>query len=533
MSTLVVSLSDPLGHALAIAHAMRDEPNCDLERGAGVPRLDGESDLLAILAIVAPDLTVDDAGFAPWSWLADVRALVKRAESFADEVDQASYEQAYAAWKLELEKIEAHLRTHRYLFGDQLTFADLLLYTFALRLDPVYARLFKANAYLLEDLPALHAFVRDLHERPAFHATLDWDAIVGEPTRSREVLAPRGIVSLGRPDLHAPHFRHELSTRSSLDASVEEDPDARRTRGEFVRGQSKHRRWIGSDELPGEPGRYHLFAPYNCPWSHRALLARAVKGLEDVVGASIVCFRRHPERGWQFNPAIEGCTIDHVKGRRFVVEYYEDEGSTEKSVPILYDTVSETIVNNESAEILRMFDDAFGRHAKPIRLYPKEHRAEIDRVNEQVYQRINNGAYKAGFAKSQLAYEQAYHRYFAALRWVDGLLADDDWLVGSDEPTEADLRLFPTVFRHDAVYWARFRLDAARIRDFPNLAGWLERMLDWPGVREASNLDHARNGYFGRSGNEIVPAAPEPLELSPKDYPRDVWLGDISPARRR
>ena len=256
-----------------------------------------------------------------------------------------------------------------------------------------------------------------------------------------------------------------------------------------------------------------------------ALLGRAVKGLDAAVGASIVYFRRDPERGWQFNPAIPGCTEDRVHGRTYVAEYYEAEGSEERSVPFLYDTLTERIVNNESADILRMFDDAFGPLAtRGVSLYPEAHRAEIDRLNEEIYQRINNGAYKAGFARTQAAYARAFERYFAGLAWIESRLRDRPWLVDTDHPTEADLRLFPTIFRHDAVYYARFRLDAARVRDYPRLADWLRRMLDWPGVADASDLDHARNGYFGRTGNEIVPAGPVPLALSPKDFSRDTWL---------
>lgn len=532
---LVVSLGDEWGHALAILRGRLEEPErtvaLRIEPGVA-PRLerDGEvveRDPLTLARALAPDLFVDDPRFGAWR-VSIARTLIEGGRAIAREDDQARYEEAWDGWRRELEAVEAHLTTHRYLLGDAPSFVDVLLYVFAVRLDAVYCRLYKANPHLLEDLPALHAFARDLHEEPAFFAALDWDALIREPTEAHPVLAPRGILSRGgRPDLHAPHFRHELSPPAEVDASIEEDAERSHVEGEFVRGRSRLRGWVGTEEHPAEAGRYHLFAPYNCPWSHRALLARSVKGLEEVVGVSVVCFRRHPERGWQFNPAIEGCTEDRVHGRRFVAEYYEAQGSSERSVPILYDTETERIVNNESAEILRMFDDAFGPLAsRSIRLYPEEHREAIDRVNELVYQRINNGAYKAGFARSQRAYEQAFSRYFAGLRWVDEQLADRDWLVGSEEPTEADLRLFPTVFRHDAVYHSRFRLDAARVRDYRNLARWLDRMLAWPGVAEASDLDHARNGYFGRTGNEIVPAGPVPLGLSPKDYPRAVWLGD-------
>ena len=297
-----------------------------------------------------------------------------------------------------------------------------------------------------------------------------------------------------------------------------------------MRGLSGHRDVITADGrsgFPAEAGRYHLYAPYNCPWSHRALLGRSVKGLEEAIGVTIVYFRRHPEEGWQTNPKIPGCTEDPIGRHRFIREIYEAVGSEERSVPVLFDTETGTIVNNESAEILRMFGQAFDALAtRDVDLYPAAHRDAIDRLNELVYQRINNGAYKAGFASSQHAYDRAFARYFSALEWLEESLEGRDFLVGTPHPTEADLRLFPTLFRHDAIYYARFRLNRARVRDYPRLASWLERMLAWPGVADASDLDHARNGYFGRTGNEIVPAGPVPLGLSPKDYPREVWLGD-------
>ena len=525
MSRLQIEPGEPVGHALSILAAFAGD--VEIAEGDGAPRLDGAAlDPIAIARALAPGRVSDDE-----RWARAALDLIEGAVAIGAEDDQAGYEQKYAAWVSDLERVEAHLAGRRFATGPEPRFDDLLLFAFAVRLDGVWFALLKANRFLLEDLPALHGHARDLFELPEVHERTDLDAIVAAAHRDPrwEVLNPRGLVPAGgRPDLDAPHFRDELVDAGlAVDASVEEDPDASRATGEFVRGQSGHRGWVGTERFPAEPGRYHLFAPYNCPWSHRALLGRSVKGLHDVIGATVVYFRRHPERGWQMNPAIPGCTEDPVEGHRFVKAYYEAEGSSEKSVPILYDTETARIVNNESAELLRMFDDAFGALAtRDLRLYPPAHRAAIDRINEHVYQRINNGAYKAGFARSQHAYERAFARYFAALRWLDGLLEGRDWLVGSDAPTEADLRLFPTVFRHDAVYYARFRLNAARVRDYPRLAAWLDRMLAWPGVADASNLDHARNGYYGRTGNEIVPAGPLPLGLSPKDFTREVWLGD-------
>jgi putative glutathione S-transferase len=531
--SLTVSRGLAWGHALAMArYRIHDADQCialAVEAGA-VPLVTRSGnklsdDALDIARSLAADLFTDPGHDEQ---LERVTALLAGAEAIGVEDDQARYELAYDAWTAKLEQVETLLSERRYLLGNELSFADLLLFAFAVRLDGVYNALFKANPYLLEDLPNLHGFARDLYEQPEVWSQTEWDAIVSEPHLAHTLLNAKGLLPLGgRPDLDAPHGRAELGIAAAQDASTEEDPNRRRGQGEWVRGLSHRRDWVGSSQYPAVAGRYHLFAPYNCPWSHRALLARSVKGLDKVVGATVVFFRRHPERGWQLNPAIPGCSEDPIHGRRFIVEYYEAEASKERSVPILYDTESERIVSNESAEILRMFDDAFGSLAtRELRLYPEPLRAAIDRVNEHIYQRINNGAYKAGFANSQAAYERAYARYFAALRWVNDMLADNEFLLGTPQPTEADLRLFPTVFRHDAVYYARFRLNQARIRDYPALARWQTRMLAWPGVSEASNLDHARNGYFGRTGNEIVPKGPVPLGLSSKDYPRAVWLNE-------
>lgn len=563
---LVAAPGDARGHALMMIHAQRDS-GLTLIRSEGAPgtllggpfrgepayvlhaRTDAEftgpallpvvaevesgrivaDDALDIARTLAPDLFPPDRTHDEWVTRITTR-LLDGALALGLLSEQRAYEQAYARFETELRAVEAHLTERRYLLGTKLSFADFLLFAFCARLDSVYFPLYKANPCLLEDLPALHGFARDLYERTEVHTTTDFYAIVAyhhlaHPTLDPRALLPRG----GRPELDAPHFRADVDPK----AGVEEKPSALRATGEFVRGRSGHRAAIVDDseaDFPAVAGRYHLYAPYNCPWSHRALLARSVLGLDDVVSATVVSFRRHPERGWQMNPALPGCDADPVGGHRFIRSIYEQVGSEETSVPILYDTVSEQIVNNESADILRMFGAAFGALAtRPVDLYPAAHRDEIDRLNELIYQRINNGAYKAGFARSQHPYDRAFARYFAGLDWLEKRLADRDFLVGTAHPTEADLRLFPTLFRHDAVYYARFRLNKARVRDYPRLEAWLARMMAWPGVAEASNLDHARNGYFGRSGNGVVPAGPVPLGLSSKDYPRTVWLGDAEP----
>ncbi|MDH3654283.1 MAG: glutathione S-transferase C-terminal domain-containing protein [Myxococcales bacterium] len=449
---------------------------------------------------------------------------------------QGDYEARYVALQKRLEGFETTLTNIRFLLGNkEITYADCLLFVFLVRLNSVYFDLFKATFFLLEDRPALFSYCRDLIERREFFETTDLKSIKTESFLGEPVLNSRGITPLGgEPDFHQPHDRHLKfsADRATINArGTEEDQKTARAAGEWVRGVSALRRTIESRtdaEFPSEAGRYHLFAPYNCPWSHRALLGRSVKGLSGIIGASVVYFRRHPDHGWQFNEKIPGCTADQVGGERFLRAYYEKVDSTERSAPVLWDTKTNQIVNNESADILRMFNRAFDDQLGGdfIDLVPAALETELDELNELIYQRINNGAYKAGFAGTQAAYERAYHRYFSALQYLNDLLSGREFLLGTVHPTEADLRLFPTIFRHDAVYYARFKLNHARIIDYPELSAWLATMLDWPGVREASNLDHARNGYFGRTGNGIVPAGPVPLELSPSAFSREVWLGD-------
>ncbi|MEM1022976.1 MAG: glutathione S-transferase C-terminal domain-containing protein [Myxococcota bacterium] len=469
--------------------------------------------------LLAPDLSQGS--------LAQVETeLLEPLESLVGLHDQGAYEAAHARLADSFRTWDARLAEQRYVDGETWGLADVLLFVILVRLDPVYYELHKATVGLLRDFDHLWAFARDLYEEPAFADTTDFNTMKFVAQRGRPMLNPQGLVPRGGiPDLDAPHERHfRFALVDVRSGGAEEAPRGQRTRGEWVRPASKLRSWLGSDEFPAVPGRYHLYAPYNCPWSHRALLGRAVKGLQDLVGASIVYFRRDPEQGWQFNPKIPGCTPDLEGQRTFVRELYEEVGSAERSVPVLWDTVSRRIVSNESADILRMFNSAFGKEAKrQLELVPPEKEAEINRLNELVYQRLSNGAYKAGFAKSQAAYERAYARYFSMIDWLEERLRTRSWLADTEQPSEADLRLFPTIVRHDTIYYSRFRLNRSRIREQRALSGWLNRMMGLPGVSEASNLDHARNGYFGRTGNQIVPAGPVPLELSPKDYGPEVW----------
>lgn len=330
----------------------------------------------------------------------------------------------------------------------------------------------------------------------------------------------------------------ETSTQES-----QKDAAARRAKGEFVRGVSGFRSVIGDDpDFPAQPNRYHLFVALNCPWCHRVTLARSILGLADSITMDVAFPSRTndddpvaPNR-WEFNPnriaSLTGTTLPECTdetgtghGFRLAKDIYDAEGSDEASVPILYDKVAKRIVTNESADIVRMLNaqatDLGSTIAKAERpnLYPSDTdlRTDIDALNEQIYVAINNGAYKAGFSSDQTVYAAAFDAYFDMLATLERRLAADErpFLTG-DRFTEADLRLFPTIYRHDPVYYVRMKLNGARILDYPHLWRWLCRVYSISGVAEAGSLIHCRQGYFGRSWNNVVPLGP----LKPMAYPQ-------------
>lgn len=289
-------------------------------------------------------------------------------------------------------------------------------------------------------------------------------------------------------------------------------------RGEFVRPQSRFRSWVsadGSSGFPAEPGRYHLYVSLACPWAHRTLIVRALKGLEHAISVSIV----DPlmgEDGWAFSDA-PGCIPDTVNGARYLREIYtkaDPHYSGRVTVPVLWDKRTGTIVNNESADIVRMLNsafDAFATRAQPD-LYPLGLRAEIDRLNAFVYERINDGVYRAGFAASQEAYERAFRSLFGALDEIEARLARSRYLLG-ERPTEADWRLFPTLVRFDAVYYVHFKCNLRRVADYPNLSNYVRDLYQVPGVAQTVDMDHIKRHYYGShrhiNPTGIVPLGPE------------------------
>ncbi len=334
------------------------------------------------------------------------------------------------------------------------------------------------------------------------------------------------------------------------DTATEEDQTnatERRAQGEFVRGVSGFRHAIGDAAFPPEPGRYHLFVALNCPWCHRVTLARNVLGLQDSITMDVAFPNRTGEDDaagpnlWEFAPdriasltgtTLPECTLETATGDglRLTKEIYAREGSSEQSVPILYDKQAGRIVNNESAEIIRMLDahaQALGSTSPaPFTLFPEDPnlRAEIEALNARVYTTINNGAYKAGFSSDQGVYAKAFDAYFDTLSELETRLSDGRPFLTGDAVTEADLRLFPTLYRHDPVYYIRMKLNAARILDYPHLWRWLCRMYAVDGVAEASSLIHCRQGYFGRSWNGVVPLGPR----HPMPYPEAYGHPDLA-----
>lgn len=302
-------------------------------------------------------------------------------------------------------------------------------------------------------------------------------------------------------------------------AVTEKEKEERRARGEFVRGVSACRSFVsrdGSTPYPAEAGRYRLLVARNCPWCHRTLLARALKGLEGAIGVDVCWYRRADDGdgpgGWQFRPDLDGFEAEQATGRqmRFVKDIYKLAGAEQSSVPILWDTKTNTVVNNESAEIVRMLNSEFNEFAaRPdLDLYPEALRPGIDAVNADVYRDISNGAYKAGFAKAQEPYEQACRAYFARLDELERVLAGRRFLLGS-RFTEADLRLFPTLFRHDPVYFVRMKLSVRMLESYEHLPRYLRDCYQLPGVASSCSMSDCKNGYFGRTGNGVVPLGPE------------------------
>jgi putative glutathione S-transferase len=299
--------------------------------------------------------------------------------------------------------------------------------------------------------------------------------------------------------------------------------DTKASQGRFVRSESQFRNWVTADGAAGpsgragfraEPGRYHLYVAFACPWAHRTLIMRKLKGLEAMIGLSAVNSYMGAD-GWTFAPGPE-TIADSVNRVAKLYELYtlaDPKYSGRATIPILWDKREHTIVSNESAEIVRMLNTAFdGIGANHNDYYPAELRGEIDELNAFIYPNVNNGVYRAGFATSQEAYEEAATELFAALDKLEGRLATRRYLTGP-RLTEADIRLFTTLIRFDPVYHGHFKCNRRRIVDYPNLWGFLRDVYQIPGIAETVHVDFFKRHYYGSHANlnpsRIVPIGPD------------------------
>ncbi|ADQ68099.1 glutathione s-transferase [Halogeometricum borinquense DSM 11551] len=311
--------------------------------------------------------------------------------------------------------------------------------------------------------------------------------------------------------------------------------------GEFNRQETSFRNWIRDDadaEFPAESGRYHLYISRACPWAHRTAMTRRLKGLEDAISLSVV----EPVRindGWEFSAEYP----DPLYGEDYLRDIYtraDDEFTGRVTVPVLWDKERETIVNNESREIMRMLDTEFDAHAKhDVDLWPEGYREEVDESIDSIYEPINNGVYRAGFADSQDAYDEAITELFDALDHWESVLEDQRFVVG-DVLTEADIAMFVTLIRFDHVYHTHFKCNRRAIHEYPNLWNYTKELAQLPGVAETINIDHITRHYYMSHGDvnpkRLVPVGPDidfyddhDRDRLPADLPA-VLRGDAAPA---
>jgi putative glutathione S-transferase len=294
-------------------------------------------------------------------------------------------------------------------------------------------------------------------------------------------------------------------------------------KGGFVRQISGFRNWVTPDGSPGVTGdggfqaeadRYHLYVAFICPWASRTLMARKLKGLESVISVSIV-EPRLLDQGWHFGD-YPGANRDELNGTEWLHQLYtmaDPHYTGRATVPVLWDKKRKTIVNNESSDIVRMLNSGFGALASSdIDLYPAALSVEIDQLNDEIYPKLNNGVYRAGFATTQVSYEEAYHDVFSMLQTLETRLSDGRQFLFGSQFTEADIRLFVTLIRFDAAYHGIFKCNFRQLREYPHLNSYVKRILDIPGIRGTVNIDHIKQGYYSIKAlnpNGIVPVGPD------------------------
>ena len=290
--------------------------------------------------------------------------------------------------------------------------------------------------------------------------------------------------------------------------------DTDNNRGEFKREQSQFRGQIGSDEFPAEADRYHLYVSLACPWAHRALIFRRLKKLESLISVSVVS----PimlEHGWTFD-IDQGSSGDPLHNAKYLHELYtrnQQDYSGRVTVPVLWDKKQQRIVNNESADIIRQFNYAFADLAEKTHdYYPESLQADINAINDEIYNKVNNGVYRCGFATTQQAYEDAYEALFSALDTIENQLDTQRFLCG-DTISEADWRLFTTLIRFDAVYHGHFKCNRQRLEDYPHLSNYLRHLYQWPGVADTVDFSHIKRHYYIShpmiNPTQVVPVGPD------------------------
>ena len=307
--------------------------------------------------------------------------------------------------------------------------------------------------------------------------------------------------------------------------------DTKSRNGRFVRKAPQFRNWVTTDGRAGpsgkggfkaEIGRYHLYVSLACPWAHRTLIFRALKGLEKMISVSVVHWYM-AENGWTFDVG-DGVAPDTVNGAQFLYQVYtqaKPDYSGRVTVPVLWDKHTKTIVSNESPEIIRMFNTAFDEVGSVQGdYYPKHLRSEIDTLNERIYTTLNNGVYRCGFATTQAAYEEAITPLFDTLDWLEDILSRKRYLTGA-QITEADWRLFTTLIRFDPVYVGHFKCNIRRIADYPNLSNYLRDLYQQPGIAKTVNMEHIKRHYYEShtsiNPSRIVPTGPDTDFTTPHD----------------
>ena len=292
--------------------------------------------------------------------------------------------------------------------------------------------------------------------------------------------------------------------------------DTKKSGGKFIRTEAQFRSFIElNGDFTPDSGRYHLYVSLACPWAHRTLIYRSLKGLEEHISVSVV----NPymlENGWTFEESFPGTTADHLFSREFLYQIYlqaNSKYSGRVTVPVLWDKKNQTIVSNESSEIIRMFNKSFNElTGNSLNFYPEQFQKKIDEINNFTYHNINNGVYKVGFATKQEVYEEELDNLFQSLDQLEEMLNQNTYLI-ADELLECDLRLFPTLLRFDPVYVGHFKCNKKRIIDYPNISRYLQKIKTHPGIQPTINIDHIKTHYYGShptiNPNGIIPVGPD------------------------